>query len=191
MSPNMVLLLYALTAGVLVGVAGLWAGLRGLPFWPGGLPGASQVLLGVLAALALFVANLALYLLVRNRRWFQSVRDFFEEVLFPLILPMSLGQLLALSVMAGVAEELLFRGPMQRDLGLLLAALLFGAVHTYSPRLWFYGLWVAVIGVIMGLLLRQSGNLITPVVAHGLYDFLSLLGVKLVWGTRHGHARIP
>ena len=81
---------------------------------------------------------------------------------------------------AGVGEEVLFRGFLQGALGqwlgtgpgLVLASVVFGAAHPVTPA---YVLIASVIGVYLGGLWLVSGNLLVPMLAHGLYDFVALL----------------
>jgi membrane protease YdiL (CAAX protease family) len=79
--------------------------------------------------------------------------------------------LLVIAVVPAVAEELVFRGVIQRNLvrwfgsrhvGVWLAAALFSAVHVqffgFVPRL--------VLGLILGYLYEWSGNILVPMAAH-------------------------
>lgn len=91
----------------------------------------------------------------------------------------STAQLVAISLLAGVAEELLFRGVIQVSLqqllgpvgGLLVASALFGAAHWISVA---YVAFASLMGLYLGLLYWMTGNLLVPVIIHGLYDFLAL-----------------
>ncbi len=92
----------------------------------------------------------------------------------------SMLQLAVVSVLAGVCEEVLFRAVVQRGLaesfgagvGLLASACLFGLAHSITP---FYALVTGVAGFYLGTLWMLTGNLLTPIFAHALYDFLALV----------------
>ncbi len=92
----------------------------------------------------------------------------------------SLSQLALISVVAGVAEEALFRGAIQGSLArgvgpklaLVIASVLFGAAHLIT---WTYAVMATVMGAYLGALWLWTGNLITPMVAHALYDFVALI----------------
>jgi len=75
---------------------------------------------------------------------------------------------IALSVTAGVGEELTFRGVLQPRLGVFLANLLFANVHA-----WQYGsdglAMVFFVGLVLGIL-RKRTNTLTAVIVHGTYD---------------------
>jgi hypothetical protein len=92
----------------------------------------------------------------------------------------SILQLFVISICAGISEEAFFRGAVQgsfsdrigRVLGLILGSLAFGAAHLIT---WTYAIIAAVIGVYSGLLWIWTGNLLTPMITHGVYDFVALL----------------
>jgi uncharacterized protein len=85
-----------------------------------------------------------------------------------------------LAALAGLGEEALFRGVLQPWLAgamppwaaLVLAALLFGALHPMSPA---YVVLAGLAGAYFGALLVLTGNLLVPIVAHAGYDFVALL----------------
>ncbi len=85
-----------------------------------------------------------------------------------------------LAAMAGVGEELLFRGVLQVWLAerfpLWLAvggaSLLFGVGHWLSAS---YAVLAAVIGAYLGIVFLITDNLLAPMVAHAAYDVVALL----------------
>jgi hypothetical protein len=101
-----------------------------------------------------------------------------EEVL-PMLAPASWPQLAVLAVVAGVGEELLFRGFLQQAFadrfgipsGLVIASLLFGLAHPMSKT---YVLLAALIGAWLGVLFVETDGLLAPIVTHALYDFVAL-----------------
>ena len=86
-----------------------------------------------------------------------------------------------MALLAGVGEEALFRGVIQPALAAHLPAwaaiahrhrLLFGLAHWVTPT---YAILAGIVGAYLGwLLLRLSGNLLVPIVAHALYDVVAL-----------------
>jgi CAAX protease family protein len=111
---------------------------------------------------------------------FRRINKFFEEVLEPLLAPCTLLDLAGISLLAGVGEEMFFRGVLQAAFsgwmgtwaGLALASVLFGVLHAITPT---YALLATVMGAYLGVLWQLTGNLLTPIVAHALYDFLALV----------------
>jgi len=83
-----------------------------------------------------------------------------------------LHHVLLLSVLAAVPEEMLFRGAVQTSLGLLAAALIFGALHAVT-RLYF--VYATVAGLLLGLLYLLGGSLWLPIGAHFAVDTVMFL----------------
>jgi len=143
--------------------------------------GALDVLAGasagaVMAAGALSLIRTRARLIARLRSDFVMVIRLFERAKVP--------DLLLLSVLAGVAEELLFRGFLQQWLAgrvnlhvaILGTAILFGLAHAVSRS---YFVFATVLAALLGYLYHITGSLPAAMLAHGLYDFLAL-----VFGTR-------
>jgi membrane protease YdiL (CAAX protease family) len=92
--------------------------------------------------------------------------------------------LLMLSAIAGISEEILFRGVIQpwmenawgMTIGLIGSNIIFGLVHAVTP---LYAVLAALVGIYLGLSLDYGGerNLLTPVVIHSLYDFLAFIAL--------------
>lgn len=89
-----------------------------------------------------------------------------------------LAALIALS--AGIGEEILYRGILQRWIGVWGQAIVFGLSHagydTVANMVVPLG-----IGVLFGILYKRRPNLYLVIVAHALYDFV-LLGIGLLTG---------
>jgi len=81
-------------------------------------------------------------------------------------LPPILGGILV-SIAAGVGEEMLFRGALQPRVGIILTALLFGAVHVQYqiPGM----LMIFVVGLALGFLKQRTSTTFTACV-HVIYD---------------------
>lgn len=126
------------------------------------------------------IALLFLWLLQYSPQWFSPTREFLDETLRPFFEGWNTLQLACLSLIAGVAEEFLFRGAIQAPLmafagtwiALGIASALFGLVHLISVQ---YAVVTAIVGVYLGLLFVWTDNLLTPVVTHAGYDFFALV----------------
>lgn len=103
-----------------------------------------------------------------------------REVIVPLFAPCTPLDLLVVAVAAGLGEELLFRGLLQQALtnwlgtwgSLVAASVVFGLFHPFTPT---YVLLAALAGLVLGVLWLITGNLLAPVVAHGVYDWVALV----------------
>ncbi len=121
-------------------------------------------------------------------RPFRRIARIVDELLVPLFEGCSLAELAVISALAGLGEEVLFRGVVQAAvadkiggapgvyLGLFVAAALFGLLHFITPS---YAVMAGLIGLYLGWIWLLSGNLLAPIIVHGVYDFLAL-----VWVTR-------
>ena len=136
-------------------------------------------------SLAAFPMLGALALSERLPFWpFNDIADVVDGVLRPLFAKSTVAELAVISALAGIGEELLFRGLIQEGLSrwigepmgvwiaLVLASALFGLLHPMNGA---YMLLAAVMGFVLGGLWIATGNLLIPIVAHGVYDFLALV----------------
>jgi membrane protease YdiL (CAAX protease family) len=92
--------------------------------------------------------------------------------------------LFILATIAGISEEVLFRGVIQPWMenswgmmaGLLVSSVLFGLLHAVTP---LYAILATSISIYLGLSLDYGGerNLLTPIVIHALYDFLAFIAI--------------
>ena len=112
------------------------------------------------------------------KEWLQTQEKSAEQTVKALLSAQSLNDLLLnlffVAVLAGVGEELLFRGLIQRILvrkygrwtGIVIAAILFSAMHMQ-----FYGFFPRfLLGVVLGILFAYSGSLWVAILAHFFYD---------------------
>jgi membrane protease YdiL (CAAX protease family) len=134
-------------------------------------------LIGLAATVPLVLAFLAMI------RWpfgpLEPIRRFSIEVLCPVLSPCTVPDLAAIALLAGFGEEMLFRGTLQGALtprlgpggAVLVASVLFGVVHAVTPT---YAVLAGLIGAYLGWLWQATGNILAPIVVHGLYDFVAL-----------------
>jgi len=102
-----------------------------------------------------------------------------EENLGPVFAGATPVELALLALLAGIGEEVLFRGVVQEAVAgsfppwvaVLAAGALFGLAHWVTAT---YAALAAVVGVYLGLLYLASGNLLAPIVTHALYDLVAL-----------------
>ena len=79
------------------------------------------------------------------------------------------------AAMAGVGEELVFRGLSRAPAVLLLSAVAFGLLHHIRRRLWPFTLWSIWEGMIFAAALWWTGELAVTMTAHFLHDLLGFL----------------
>jgi membrane protease YdiL (CAAX protease family) len=136
---------------------------------------------GAALGLAAAVPMLALLLWCLRTRWgpMRRLVALVEERLGPLLANASFGGILLLAALAGIGEELLFRGVIQVWLAERLpvgwalagAGVLFGLGHWLSAS---YAVLASAIGAYLGLVFLLTDNLLAPIVAHAAYDVVAL-----------------
>lgn len=109
----------------------------------------------------------------------RKIREFLARELAPSLANLRWLDLILLSLLAGVAEEVLFRGLFQPWLGATWSNVLFGAVHWITP---LYALLAFAIGSYLSWLMAviEPSNLLTPIVTHALHDYLAFLMIVAI-----------
>ncbi len=95
-------------------------------------------------------------------------------------------------VVAAIAEEMLFRGLLQRSLesfrdpasAVVSASVLFSLVH-FNP---WTAIQILLLGVVLGYVAWQSNSILPSVIVHGLNNFISLLMVNAPEGSWNWYA---
>jgi membrane protease YdiL (CAAX protease family) len=98
-----------------------------------------------------------------------------ERRIGELLGPLQPAEVVALALLSGFAEELLFRGAMQGSWGFVATTIVFALVHTgpgSAYRLWT--LFAAVAGALLGGLMLWRESLLAPVVAHIVVNGVNL-----------------
>jgi membrane protease YdiL (CAAX protease family) len=166
-----VLIAMGVTAVVLLIIAKLWQTVGSVPLLPIEFS-IQDFFWGVGLSLAITAASGGLYRLWPAYR--RSANYYLELVLKPLVWP----DYIWLGLLPGLSEELLFRGVMLPALGantlsVLVSSLLFGILHLSGNKQWPYAIWATAIGLALGFSAIATGNLLVPIVAHALTNFLS------------------
>lgn len=115
---------------------------------------------------------------------FRRMSNAVDDIIVPLFRGASVFDLAAISLAAGLGEEMLFRGLLQTwvanhtgeaygvYIGLAVASVFFGLCHLVTPT---YALLAGLVGAYLGWLFIATENLAAPIVCHAAYDFVALL----------------
>lgn len=162
-------------AFVLGKVLGVWPTSQLIWSWEGARLG----LLATIPMLLLFAASW-----LTTNRSFRQIREFLRDFLGPILDECGLLDLIGLALLAGVCEEVLFRGLIWQfittfnpTLAVLVTNVLFGLAHSITPLYaWLAGLIGLYLTALMSL--GAEPNLLIPMVAHTVYDFVAFLLVR-------------
>jgi membrane protease YdiL (CAAX protease family) len=102
-----------------------------------------------------------------------------QERIAPLFAGSTAAELALVAALAGLGEEALFRGVVQTALAarlpawaaVALTAAGFGLAHCLTPA---YAVLAGIVGAYLGWTFLATGNLLVPIVAHAVYDFIAL-----------------
>ena len=114
--------------------------------------------------------------------WFEEASQVGERMFLQLMQGAGGWHFLALSLAAGVGEELFFRGWLQSFLqiqlgmfgdlapwlAIVLASMAFGIVHPVTKG---YVVLAFLLGGLLGTAYYLSDNILVPIIAHTVYDF--------------------
>ena len=111
-----------------------------------------------------------------------ELRQLVECEFVPYFVQMPVWKLCVIGFTAGLGEEMLFRGVIQTAfvnqigiapaLAIGIAAIIFGAMHFVTLA---YVVLAATAGFYLGWLYHLSGQLVLPILVHGLYDSLAFI----------------
>ncbi len=86
-----------------------------------------------------------------------------------------------ISILAGVGEELLFRGVIQVKLGIIGASIIFGLLHFITPA---YCIIATIMGFYLGFLFQYFGSILIPIQLHFVYDLGALIYLRYFYFDR-------
>lgn len=131
-----------------------------------------DILLGTFGAL--FPLALFIFLLSRQAENIPFVGSLRKTIINDIRVIFSKTKLLDLcliSILAGFAEELLFRGVIQVKLGIVGASIIFGLLHFITPA---YCIIATIMGFYLGFLFQYYESLLIPIQLHFIYDLGAL-----------------
>ncbi|RLA26097.1 MAG: CPBP family intramembrane metalloprotease [Gammaproteobacteria bacterium] len=135
---------------------------------------------GIMGTLPLCLIFIALNQLQMDS--LQKIRQVLHETLGPSLSKHHWTDLFVLAAIAGIAEEILFRGVIQPWIenswgvmvGILASSVIFGLVHAVTA---LYFVMATAVSIYLGYYLDYDNtrNLLTPIIIHGLYDFFAFV----------------
>lgn len=172
LSRTELLVAMAATAVVLLLVARVWLLFEAFRFpvvldW-------QALAIGVALGIGISATSALVYKLWPTYR--KSADVYLNFVLAPLVV----SDCVWIGLLPGMSEELLFRGVMLPAIGLnttglVVSSLCFGILHMSGRGQWPYAVWASVVGLLLGGCALATGNLLVPIVAHVVTNFVSSL----------------
>jgi uncharacterized protein len=112
-------------------------------------------------------------------QWGKELTELFSQFLTPTTVPV----IFFLAAASSIGEELLFRGAIQNQFGLIVASILFGLVHFPAKKAMIpWTITAIVMGFVIGWLYEFSGHLLAPIMLHFLINFLNIWAINQKYG---------
>jgi len=141
-------------------------------------PDRQAMLIGAACGLALAALSLILFRLGRAIKGLSNLREFVVEQVAPVFANLQWMDLIAVAIVSGFCEEILFRGVIQHNLGLFTASIIFGGCHCPSLKHISYAIWAFSAGLFLGFLYEYTHNLWAPILAHAVSNCVALFFLR-------------
>jgi len=113
----------------------------------------------------------------------RQIDRFVRELFWQYMGHWKIWQLALVAALAGIGEELFFRGLLQLGLAnildiwvaIFITSLIFGLAHAVTPT---YFLLSFIVSLYFGWLFVHTENLVVPIAIHALYDFAVLMYIR-------------
>jgi uncharacterized protein len=90
----------------------------------------------------------------------------------------SVVQIMLIAAMVAVSEEILFRGIIQTNTGLIISSIIFAVVHYRYLFNWFLFTNIILLSFLIGYIYMITNNLVVTIVMHFFIDFVLGLIIK-------------
>jgi len=130
--------------------------------------------------------SVAVLLILLSYAWTRGSRsgERLARALASALGPLGVVHTTLLACMSGVAEEMLFRGALQPEIGWIAASVVFGLAHCVPRReLLGWSVFAILAGLLLGALTIVTGNLFASIVAHIVVNAVNLPFIVRRYGT--------
>ncbi|UCZ54737.1 CPBP family intramembrane metalloprotease [Bacillus shivajii] len=134
----------------------------------------TDVAIGVIAGIVIVIIEV-ICIKILPTDWFDDGginQRIFENI--------SVGHIAFLSFTVAFSEELLFRGVLQTNFGIVIASFIFAIIHFRYMNKLFLFMFTIFLSFVLGAIYYYTNNLISVIIAHFLIDFI--LGVFIRTG---------
>lgn len=106
--------------------------------------------------------------------WVPALRRLAEEIA-EVVAPVTAGRVMTFALASGIAEEALFRGPVQHSVGFVLASVGFALLHGgISSRYIAWSTFALLAGLSFGVLAEAYQSIWPPAIAHVVVNGINL-----------------
>lgn len=130
------------------------------------------------ALVTVFIGSSLLLLLQIAFHTFLTNEKLFDELNVVLMEKFDLKELFLIFLGGSIAEEFLFRGILQSELGILITSILFVVIHFRYYKKFFILVEVFLMGIILGFTYAITSLLWVPIVCHFLVNYLTAVLIK-------------
>jgi len=181
MDKRKILIVSAATELFLIGIWFAWSNYKSIPTI--GLPGREDLKLGLIFSIPLFVVNFIFFGVKKTPiRISEQFLEFRNRVVCPLARLMDPWSAAFVSILAGLGEELFFRGFLLTETGLIVSSILFSVLHfgTQIKKYPLVALLYFFIGCYFAWICIYTQGLWPAIIAHSFYDFVIILHLKRI-----------
>ncbi len=169
--------------GALLLLATVWCWLGNIPLAPVLVPRWKDFTVGAAVGIALVITSVFIFgishLLEKVSKKpfgpFLSMKQIALEEMAPLFAKLNVLDIFIIAIVSGFCEEVFFRGALQLDFNLWIAAGIFGMFHMPTFRYLTYGVWAMAAGIMFGLVMESTHSLWAPIAGHTLNNLLVIL----------------
>jgi hypothetical protein len=84
-----------------------------------------------------------------------------------------------LALSSALGEELLFRGAIQAEVGIIITSVIFGMLHLGpGGQVSSWTVWTAMAGLLLGWMYQATGNLWAPILSHFIVNLVGFLRLR-------------
>jgi membrane protease YdiL (CAAX protease family) len=169
-----------LVESALLAIGLLWMFVRKIPVFENIKVDKGSIILGIIMG-GVVLASSGIFYLIDSFVFNLKMKNIIEKMIYPIFSKVTFPEIIMMAVMSGIAEEFFFRGILMKEFGIIIASVIFGALHTSSRDTWFMGFWSALAGVFFCILYLKTGNLFVPMLAHAVNNFVGVMFIRYVY----------
>lgn len=173
--------------GALLLLATIWCWLGNILLAPVLIPRSQDFAIGAAIGMALVITSVVLFAISnlleklapkKKGGPILSIKQIVVEELAPLFQELNWLDICLIALVSGFCEEVFFRGALQLDFNVWIAAGIFGMFHMPTFRYLSYGVWATAAGLLFGLTLQYTHSLWAPITGHVLNNLVVILYLR-------------